>query len=285
MNILEDLGFFLSRTFARTKAVNRGWPYVPGKYFVADPAGPVAVCTLGSVALAPEVAKSAPNGLCIVGKTETENIGIEKIIKNVIANPNIRFLICCGKEPPKHLPGASLLALFRNGIDVDKRIAGAPGVRPILPNITPQEVEAFRQQLELVDMVGRTDIALIVAKVEELFAHVPDRAMRSPLPRPEELQSGAPRIIATAPSPGRIKLDKGGYFVIHVEDAAIVVEHYDYEERLLNVIEGKGARTIYWTLVNNEWVTRLDHAAYLGKELALAEFSMKHGLDFVQDGA
>jgi tetrahydromethanopterin S-methyltransferase subunit A len=103
MGIMEDLGFFLSRTFASTKAVNRAWPYVPGKYFVVEPAAPVAVTTLGSVALAPELAKSAPKGLCIVGKVETENIGIEKIIKNILSNPAIRFLICAGKEPPKHL--------------------------------------------------------------------------------------------------------------------------------------------------------------------------------------
>jgi len=57
------------------------------------------------------------------------------------------------------------------------------------------------------------------------------------------------------------------------------------KERLLHVVEGKDARTIYWTLINNGWVTQLDHAAYLGKELAQAEFSIKYGVDFKQDGA
>jgi tetrahydromethanopterin S-methyltransferase subunit A len=64
-----------------------------------------------------------------------------------------------------------------------------------------------------------------------------------------------------------------------------VVEHYDYKERLLQVIEGKDARTIYWTLINNGWITQLDHAAYMGKELARAEFSIKYGVNFEQDGA
>ena len=101
MSIMEDFGFLLSRTFASTKATKRAWPFVPGKYFVLDPAAPVAVTTLGSVALSEQLAEAAPQGLCIVGKLETENIGIEKIIKNILSNPAIRFLICAGNEPPE----------------------------------------------------------------------------------------------------------------------------------------------------------------------------------------
>jgi tetrahydromethanopterin S-methyltransferase subunit A len=282
---LAEFGFFLSRTFATTKPVNRTWPYVPGKYFVVDPAAPVAVTTLGSVALAQELAKSAPKGLCIAGKVETENIGIEKIIKNVLSNPAIRFLICAGAEPPKHLTGATLLALFKNGVDAARRIPGSPGMRPMLPNTRPEEVEAFRQQVEPVDMIGCTEIAPIAARVEELSARRPDRAMTPPLPLGLNAPQTAPRVLATAPSPDDIKLDKGGYFVIDIDKETIVVEHYDYKERLLHVVEGKDARAIYWTLISNGWVTRLDHAAYLGKELARAEFSIRHAVDFEQDGA
>lgn len=285
MGVVESFGFFLSRTFATTKPVNRTWPYVPGKYFVVDAAAPVAVTTLGSVALAQDLAKSAPKGLCVVGKVETENIGIEKIIKNVISNPAICFLICAGKEPPKHLSGATLLALFKNGVDAAKRIPGSPGMRPMLPNTTPEEVEAFRQQVEPVDMIGCTDIAPIVAKVEALSTRARDRAMAFPPPPELGAWEIARHVVATAPSPDRITLDKGGYFVINIENEAIVVEHYDYKERLLHVIKGNDARTIYWTLIDKGWVTKLDHAAYLGKELARAEFSIKHGIDFEQDGA
>ena len=285
MSVMADFGFFLSRTFARTKAVNRSWPHVPGKYFVVDAKAPVAVTTLGSVWLAPELAKSAPKGLCIVGKVETENIGIEKIIKNILTNPAIRFLICAGEEPPKHLTGATLLALFKNGVDAAKRIPGSPGMRPMLPNSTPEEVEAFRQQVEPVDMIGCTELGLIAARIVELSARAPDRAVTFEAPPGFNAPQTTPRVIATAPSPDRIKLDKGGYFVINIENGAIVVEHYDYKERLLHVIEGNDARTIYWALINNGWVTKLDHAAYLGKELARAEFSIIHGVDFVQDGA
>ena len=104
--------------------------------------------TLGSVALAEEVGESPPQGLCIVGKVETENIGIEKIIKNVISNPAIRYLICAGHEPPKHLTGATMIALLNEGVDENNRISGAPGMRPVLPNTSVEEVQAFRQQVK-----------------------------------------------------------------------------------------------------------------------------------------
>ena len=175
---MENFGFWLSRTFASTRAKQAAWPHVPGTYFVADPAAPVAVCTLGSVELAEQVAFDAPAGLCIAGKVETENIGIEKIIKNVISNPAIRFLLCVGNEPPKHLTGATMVALFENGIDSEKRIPGSPGMRPMFPNTSAKEVAAFRQQVEPVVMIGCTDVAEIHAKVQELAARARVRTSR-----------------------------------------------------------------------------------------------------------
>lgn len=35
------------------------------------------------------------SGAALAGTLQTENIGIEKIIANVVANPNIRYLILC----------------------------------------------------------------------------------------------------------------------------------------------------------------------------------------------
>ena len=94
-------------------------------------------------------------------KVETENIGIEKIVKNILSNKAIRFLICCGNEPPKHLTGATWLALFTNGIDSNKNIIGSPGMRPNLPNTSPEEVDEFRQRITPVDLIGETDPAVI----------------------------------------------------------------------------------------------------------------------------
>ena len=268
----------------RSRAAAPRWPHIPGKYVVVDPQAPVAVTTLGSVALPRALANASPRGLCIVGKVETENIGIEKIVQNVVANPAIRFLVCAGEEPPRHRSGATLLALFENGVDSAGRIVGSPGRRPILRNTTNAQVAAFRSQVEPVDMIGCVDVAAIATKVRTLAARAPSvRPFVRALPRVEP--AATPLLVASAPPPDRIKLDQAGYFVIHAGGDQIIVEHYDYQERLLRSIEGCDARTICWTLIANGWVTKLDHAAYLGKELARAEYSLKAGLEFVQDGA
>jgi tetrahydromethanopterin S-methyltransferase subunit A len=282
---MENFGFWLSKTFASTKAKQHSWPYVPGTYFVSDPEAPVAVCTLGSVDLAPLVAAQPPDGLCITGKVETENIGLEKIIKNVISNPAIRFLLCVGNEPPKHLTGATMAALFENGIDKDKRIPGSPGMRPMLPNTSVEEVDAFLSQVEPVIMIGCTDVDEIHDKVRELAARVPESAAIEFEP-PKSLEEGeaVERVAAIGEDPMRIKLDKAGYFVVNIENGVILVEHYSYKEKLLRIIEGQNARSIYLTIVRNGWVSKLDHAAYIGKELNKAELSIQHGFKYLQDG-
>ncbi len=172
MGFKEDFGIFFSRTFSSLKNIRSEWPYVPGKYFVLNPDAPVAVTTLGSVNLAGELASAAPEGLCISGKVETENIGIEKIVKNIISNTSIRYLLCTGAEPPKHMTGASLLALFKNGMDGSGRIIEAPGVRPVLKNTSPEEIELLRRQVEVINMIGCTEIHRIGSKVAELAARV-----------------------------------------------------------------------------------------------------------------
>lgn len=283
---MEDFGFWLSRTFASTKAKHREWPYVPGTYIVSDPRAPVAVCTLGSVDLAPLVAEQPPEGLCITGKVETENIGIEKIIKNVISNPAIRYLLCVGNEPPKHLTGATMVALFENGMDGRNRIPESPGMRPMLPNTSTQEVEAFRSQVEPVVMIGCTDVEEIHAKIRELAAGAPKTAATAFRPPGDTRTDQAiEHVVAVGEEPMRIKLDKAGYFVVNVENGSILVEHYSYEEKLLRIIEGQDARNIYLTIVRNGWISKLDHAAYVGKELTKAELSIRYGFEYVQDGA
>lgn len=115
-----------------------GWPPLPGDFYVVRSGASVAVCTLNSEALAVSLASSQPEGLAIVGTMHTENLGIERVIKNVLSNPHIRFLLLCGEDtqqPVGHLPGQSLECLFRNGLDDRGRITGARGRRPVLKNV------------------------------------------------------------------------------------------------------------------------------------------------------
>ena len=129
------------------------WPPVEGEYTVLDKSAPVAVTTLASVKLEEKLVKAKPPGLCIIGKTETENIGIDKIIKNTISNPSISYLILAGKEAPGHQSGKTLLALLKNGVDKDMRIIGSEGRRPILKNVSSADVDKFRKQITMDDQM------------------------------------------------------------------------------------------------------------------------------------
>jgi dihydropteroate synthase-like protein len=49
------------------------------------------------------------------------------------------------------------------------------------------------------------------------------------------------------------------------------------------IIKGKTAEAVYAQIMEMGLVTRLDHAAYLGRELAKAEIALRVGKDYVQD--
>lgn len=265
------------------------WPPVAGEYFAFcdGPSCPVAVSTLASVELAESLASARPKELCIVGKTETENIGIDKVIKNTITNPSIRFLLLAGKDPEGHHSGRTLLALWKNGVDEGMRVKDSLGMHPILRNVTREEVEAFREQVQVVDLIGCEDVEKIVDKVKEL-----SQELRASCGCEECSQESKPVQISTAPvikakETAKVEIDKSGYFVIipQPEKGIIVVEHYSYDNNLLRVIEGGNARSVYLTIIENGWVTQLSHAAYLGKELSKAELSIKMKFKYLQDGA
>lgn len=267
----------------------RGWPPVAGEYktFCDGPGCPVAVSTLASAELAERLARIRPEALCIVGKTETENIGIDKIIRNTVTNPTIRFLLLAGKDPEGHQSGRTLLALGENGVDENMKVVGSPGRHPVLRNVTREEVEAFRKQARIVDLIGCEDEERIVEKIKEL-SRAPGSSCCGGKPREKtELVgiSGAPAV--RAQKPARVEMDKAGYFVIlpQPERQNIVVEHYAYDNALQRVIEGKDAQSLYGTIIENGWVTQLSHAAYLGRELGKAELSIALGFKYVQDGA
>jgi tetrahydromethanopterin S-methyltransferase subunit A len=258
-----------------------GWPPLPGDYTVVRHGAPVAVCTLNSAALAKEIAERALPGLSIAGPLATENLGIERIIRNVLANPNIRFLVVCGEDTRQaigHLPGQSLTALCENGVDGAGRILGARGKRPVLKNVSPEEIDAFRRQVKLVTLFGEREATLIAREVENCAA-------RSPGPF-----TGAPANVAIAvvqaSEPARLVLDPTGFLVVYPDRGrGLVLEHYRNEGVLDLVIEGTTASAVGATAAERGVVSRLDHAVYLGRELARAEEALRTGTPYVQDRA
>ncbi len=93
---------------------------------------------------------------------------------------------------------------------------------------------------------------------------------------------------------GNIKLDKG-FFVIDVDHDKkdIQVQYYEAirikndgkvkSGKLRMVFRGKRGIDLYRGILLHDFVVQLDHAAYLGYEIARAEHCLKKGIKFVQD--
>ncbi|HEX2916034.1 MAG TPA: hypothetical protein VH186_35050 [Chloroflexia bacterium] len=276
------------------------WPQVAGDYLVSDKGenSLVAVSTLANPDLAGLVAAKKPKGLSIIGKTETENIGLEKVIVNIVANPSIKYLILCGEDSPGHLPGHTLLALWENGIDAQGRVIGARAKRPFLKNITAEQATTFRKQIQIVDMIGCKDIEQIVSKITELAVRptVELRQINSRISNRcgcSEICENDTRInlqlfhtpVVEAQNRDQLEMDRLGYFVIipQSDKGMIQVEHYSYDNTLLHVMRGDNDRSIYRSIIDDGWISQLSHAAYLGNELAKAALALKLGFVYVQD--
>ena len=147
---------------ADKKSPAEGWPVISGDYIVGDPESPVAVTTLASHI------EGELSGAAIAGPCKTENLGVEKVVANIISNPNIRFLILSGAEVQGHITGQSIVALHENGCDPEKKsINGAVGAIPFVENIPLDGIDRFQQQLEIVDMIDVEDVGAINAKIQE----------------------------------------------------------------------------------------------------------------------
>ncbi len=144
-----------------------GYPPEEGCYLRGNDYSPVAVVVI----LRWEREKTPPpieqlvrvaveSGATIAGTLQTENIGLEKVVCNIVSNPNIRYLIVCGPESPGHLIGETITALKDNGLDDRKRIIGTKAPTPFLFNIPVEFVERFREQITLIDLVdeGSPDV-------------------------------------------------------------------------------------------------------------------------------
>lgn len=259
-----------------------GWPPLPGDYFVLRYQAPVAVCTLNSSRTAAGLRDLAPAGLSIIGTLHTENLGIERLIRNVSANPNLRFLIVCGEDTQQrigHLPGQSLASLFANGIDERSRIVGAQGKRPVLKNVTREQIAEFRQTIELVQLLGEERPSVIANEIARCASRNPGAARRTTFSD----AIGALFVDRVEP----LILDPAGYFVLYTEPRrhTLVLEHYTNQGVLDTVLEGCTAGALYQSAISRNLVSQLDHAAYLGRELARAEQSLRDGTQYIQERA
>jgi len=135
------------------------YPPEEGRYLRGNDYSPVAVAVIlncDADKIPPEIEKlvraGIESGAALAGTVQTENIGFEKIVCNIVANPNIRYLILAGPESEGHLTGEAMKALLNNGVDEKKRIIGTSAPHPFLFNLPMEMIDRFRKQVSFIDL-------------------------------------------------------------------------------------------------------------------------------------
>lgn len=80
----------------------------------------------------------------------------------------------------------------------------------------------------------------------------------------------------------RLRLDPMGYFRVTLDGGEILVEHR-YGDATLTEYRGKSAVSLQHQIARDLALSDLNHAMYLGRQLARAELALKEGREFVQD--
>lgn len=79
--------------------------------------------------------------------------------------------------------------------------------------------------------------------------------------------------------------DPKGYFLIRVNEKKKRLEagFCNYKHIITKMIYGNNAIDVYSTIIKKKFISRLEHAAYLGKELYKAELALKYGKRYRQE--
>lgn len=134
------------------------YPPEQGRYLRGNDFSPVAVAVVLNTEaenipdwIARLVRAGVEAGAAISGTVQTANIGIEKIVCNIVANTNIRYLVLSGPESDGHHTGDAIKAFFHSGTDGKKRIIGTDALSPTLYNLPQEYIDRVREQVMLVD--------------------------------------------------------------------------------------------------------------------------------------
>lgn len=156
------------------------YPPEEGRYLRGNDYSPVAVAVIliyDQDKIPPDIENlvrvGLESGAALSGTIQTESIGIEKLICNIVANPNIRYLVLFGPESPGHQTGDALLMLQENGVDERRRIIGAKALTPYLFNLPTEFIARFREQVRMINLLDEGDPELLGRAVRCCFQEEP----------------------------------------------------------------------------------------------------------------
>jgi dihydropteroate synthase-like protein len=135
---------------------------------------------------------------------------------------------------------------------------------------TRGSVREMRRATEMMALMGTRpypkDLGLDLMCIKEKR-----RRREPPVPYEREIPAGK--------VPENLEYDPYGNVRIGIADGRIIAEHDG------TAYTGDSWEEVFYTLLQHESVSLLDHAAYLGKELYKAELALRFGRSFEQDGS
>ncbi len=160
------------------------WPiYFRDNLTLGEREHPVAICCLWmkQSRLADTL---APSSYSVLGNLYSKD-GINYLLRNVLARPTIRAIVLCG--PDLTHSGTALLNLAQYGIDENHRVQNAPSssggpseTAQIEKEISREAIDTFRENVQIVNLIGVNDPGTIQAKLRELEGMLAHGAFAEP---------------------------------------------------------------------------------------------------------
>jgi tetrahydromethanopterin S-methyltransferase subunit A len=272
------------RSFIRKRVLGNGadgqWPFIPGRYRLFDATAPIVIAGSSADDLARNLAALETPGICMVATQCRSAADVEKLVRNIAANLSIQNVVVASESETDAPALSALLAVL--GTDLELSADAKELLRKVRSRLEDVDLGPVTRKVRAVNMLGSADIDKVVARVSELAseANRPNTGFRTSGGKDDD---GIERVLAASNIAYETQKDKAGNFYICVQGKKIVVEHFSPKNELLRVIEGQSARDLCITLIRNGWVSKLDHAAWLGRELLRAELAMHAGAQFVPD--
>ncbi len=124
---------------------------------------------------------------CVIGNLYAA-AGVNHIIRNVFANPNIRYIVLWGADMSQS--GYAFLRFMENGVDRNRNFINARG--QIEKEIPKEAISEFRSRVQVIDMRGR--------KIEDVVRTVKKLAPQKPFAKKPTVFPPATSDLMTFPS-------------------------------------------------------------------------------------
>lgn len=142
--------------------VDEKWPFFFSDILIkGNTMSNVAICSLWSLK---EVAtKDIPHDKFALAGNMYYNEGISYLLRTVLSNPNIRYIVLCGVDIAKS--GENLMKLMEKGVNGHQIIGSTVEMEKEIPT---EAIELFRKNVQVVDMRNVVDSKKILEKINSL---------------------------------------------------------------------------------------------------------------------